>query len=97
MITKFSFNKDKNIMDVRVEVTLDCKPKSNHREQMYNSAYSLTNDTNSIVISQHDKDSKILVAEFTMKKAKQIDVVDMIGKEFSVYMEDYNDSSIYFP
>ena len=84
-------------MFVRVEVTLDCKPKNNHKQQMFDSADSLSNDTNSIVISQHNKDSKILIAEFTMKKAKQIDVVDMIGKEFSNYMEDYNDSSISFP
>jgi len=84
-------------MLVRVEVTLDCEPQNNHKEQMFDSAYSLTNATNCIVISQHKRDSKILVAEFTMKKAKQIDVVDMIGKEFSLYMGNYNDSSIYFP
>lgn len=84
-------------MNVRIEIRLDCKPKSNHKRQMFDSAESLTNDTNSIVISQHNKDNKILIAEFTMKKAKQIDVVDMIGKKISNYMEDYSDSSIYFP
>ena len=64
---------------------------------MFNSTEYLTNDVDSIVISIHPQNSKIIVAEFTVKKAKQIDVVDKIGKEFSYYLEDYNDSSIYFP
>ena len=84
-------------MIVRVEITLDCKPKDTHKKQMFSSAEYLTNDVNSIVISIHSKDSKIIVAEFTIEKAKQIDVVDKIGKEFSYYMEDYSDSSVSFP
>ena len=84
-------------MIVRAEITLECKPKDSHKKQMFNSAGHLTNDVNSIVISTHPQNSKIIVAEFTIEKAKQIDVVDKIGKEFSYYMEDYSDSSIYFP
>ena len=88
---------NRGTMIVRVEITLDCEPKDTHKEQMFSSAEYLTDDVGSIVISIHPQNSKIIVAEFTMEKAKQIDVVDKIGKEFSYYMEDYSDSSIYFP
>jgi hypothetical protein len=37
------------------------------------------------------------VAEFTINKARQIDVVDGIGKQFSYNLEGYLESSISFP
>jgi len=37
-----------------------------------------------------------LAAPFSIPKARQIDVVDRIGKRFW-YVEDYQDSSIYSP
>ncbi|MDM8536936.1 MarR family transcriptional regulator [Desulfobacterales bacterium HSG17] len=62
---------------------------------MYDASQSLTNDTDSINIFQHNE--KTLIAEFTINKARQIDVVDRIGKHFSYDMSNYSQSSISFP
>lgn len=64
---------------------------------MYGAAEFLANDTDSIYIYQHKGKSHNLVAEFTINKARQIDVVDRIGKEFSYNMENYSQSTISFP
>ncbi len=84
-------------MNVAVEITFPIPPTKEHKEQMYEAAEFLTNDEESIVILQPSGKPPRLVAEFTINKARQIDVVDKIGREFSYSVEDYNDSSISFP
>lgn len=64
---------------------------------MYAAAKYLTNDINSIEISVSKNKSNKIVAEFTINKSKQIDVVDKIGKEFSYCMSNYDQSSVSFP
>ena len=44
-----------------------------------------------------DELPNIMLAEFTMPKARQMDVVDKIGRTFSLFMEDYSTQSIWFP
>jgi hypothetical protein len=64
---------------------------------MYEAAEYLTDDMNSIVISLPPSRPKLIVADFSIKKARQIDVVDRIGREFRSGLEDYDTSSISFP
>jgi DNA-binding MarR family transcriptional regulator len=63
---------------------------------MYDAAESLTDNKRSILVSIPTNKLKAIVAEFTMKKARQIDVVDMIFRQFK-YLTDYNTSTITFP
>jgi hypothetical protein len=83
-------------MKVRVELKLDTPPTLTHKEGMYFAASQLTNNESSIDIYMPESKSNLIVAEFTIQKARQIDVVDKIGKKFW-YVEDYSDSSIRFP
>ncbi len=83
-------------MHVKVEVELTRHPAKKHREIMYESAEVLTDDKNSIVISDHLTKPDVIMAEFTMKKARETDMVDKIGEEFD-YMEDSSTSWISFP
>lgn len=64
---------------------------------MYEAAEYLTSDVRSIIILQPEAKCDKLVAEFTIDKARQIDVVDKIRKEFSYRVENYSQSSISFP
>jgi len=57
----------------------------------------MTNDRDSIRVSVEDDLPNIMLAAFTMRKARQMDVVDKIGRTFSLFMEDYNTQSIWFP
>lgn len=79
---------------VKIELTTPVQKK--HIENMRNAAKALTTDRKSISITQPSKNSKVIVAEFAIKKAPQYKIVDRIGDEFSEYMEDYNDSTISF-
>jgi len=84
-------------MNVKVEIKLCSNPEKQNYDEMYNASESLTNDVDSIIIYQPKRPKNTLVAEFTIKNARQIDIVDRIGKEFSYNLEDYLDSSISFP
>ncbi|MCP4699029.1 MAG: hypothetical protein GY862_19575 [Gammaproteobacteria bacterium] len=83
-------------MNVKIEISLDVSPSGRHEEQARNIAEHLADDKSRVMVFAHPRRSKMLVAEFTIKKARQIDVVDKIGKSFWD-VEDYNDSSIAFP
>jgi hypothetical protein len=84
-------------MNVMVEIELAVKPKKKHWKVMQQAAEALTDDKSSIRVSESQDVENTLVVEFTMERARQIDVVDHIGDEFSEYMDDYEDSSISFP
>ncbi len=84
-------------MNVKVDIELGKRPEKRHKEHMYESAEALTDDTERIVISEHLNKPTTLIAEFTMKKARQMDVVDHIADEFTDDMPDYQDSAISFP
>jgi hypothetical protein len=84
-------------MNVKVEIKLCSTPNKQNYEEMFNAAEYLTNNIDSILIYQRMRPPNTLVAEFTIDKVRQIDIVDRIGKEFSYNLEDYLDSSISFP
>jgi len=83
-------------LNVKVEVELDCSAKDKHRKEMYDVAERLTDDKKNILISIPSNRLRTVIAEFTIKKARQIDVVDDIGREFLYCLSDYNESSIVF-
>ncbi|MBI4595071.1 MAG: hypothetical protein HY730_01680 [Candidatus Tectomicrobia bacterium] len=64
---------------------------------MSSSAKYLTNNEKSIVVYVPDDKPDSVVAEFTIDKARQIDVVDKIGKRFRVRVSNYSQSTISFP
>ena len=84
-------------MNVKVKIELCSSPEKKDHKEMYVAAESLTNEIDSIYIYQSHSKRHELVAEFTIDKARQIDVVDKIGKEFSYNVENYSQSSISFP
>ena len=83
-------------MDVRVRVDLSVAPQKKHVEQMRLGAWLLADDKSSVRVTRSDENVKSLVAAFTIPKARQIDVVDRIGRQFW-NVEDYQDLTIWFP
>ncbi|MCA9925262.1 MAG: hypothetical protein KC421_22970 [Anaerolineales bacterium] len=83
-------------MHVQVEIELDVPPTTVHHEFMQRSANSLTNDKNSVHITTPKDREMMIMAEFTMQKARQGDVVDKIGKTFH-FIKNYQDITIWFP
>ncbi|MBF0100200.1 MAG: hypothetical protein HQK77_04760 [Desulfobacterales bacterium] len=63
---------------------------------MREAAEDLTDNKNNVTVFTHAQKKKTIVAEFTIQKARQIDVVDRIGRAFH-FINDYNDSAISFP
>ena len=84
-------------MNVKVQVELISYPKAVDREDMLASATYLTNDKKSVVVYIPDDMQKMIVAEFTINKARQMDVVDEIGKRFRCHVIHYSQSTISFP
>jgi DNA-binding MarR family transcriptional regulator len=84
-------------MNVRVEVELISSATEADREDMFSSAKYLSNNETSIVVYIPDDKPDSVVVEFTIDKARQIDVVDKIGRRFRNYVENYSQSSISFP
>ncbi len=82
-------------MNVKVKIQLSQLPTKKDREQVYEAAEALTNDKKSISINQPAKTSAALFVEFTVTTARQIDVVDRIGRAFWI-VDDYSDSVISF-
>ncbi len=83
-------------MYVQVEISLDTNPIDVHQEDMRTAARSLTNDTSSVHIIVPENQENVIIAMFTIAKARQMDVVDKIGKRFH-FVDDYADCSIQFP
>lgn len=83
-------------MIVTVQITLLTAVSEKDREEMYLAAAMLTNKTESITIKTHTEDQKEVIVEFGIKKARQADVVDSIGRAFKRTITSYNDLSISF-
>ena len=84
-------------MKVRVYVTLSVEPTKKHQDDMRFSASTRTDDKASVSIYTAPVDSKTLVAEFTVPKARQMDVVDRIVQAFEDFVSDAIDFSASFP
>ena len=82
-------------MEVSVTIDLSVDPQSKHVEQMQSAARSLTDNLSSVRVTCPPAAPKEICAVFSIPKARQIDVVDMIGRRFW-QVEDYQDSSIGF-
>ena len=80
-------------MNVKVEVELSSSPTEVDREDMLASATYLTNDKKSVVVYIPDDMQNTIVAEFTINKARQMDVVDGIGKRFRCNVIHYSQCS----
>ncbi|MBF0121355.1 MAG: hypothetical protein HQK79_21175 [Desulfobacterales bacterium] len=65
-------------MNVRVELELTSLPKLNHEKQMIKAANKLTDDKSSVATFNHSEKSQTIVTEFTITKARQMDVIDRV-------------------
>ena len=83
-------------MNVSVEVQLQVRPTDKHRAQAQSAARHLTDNGDSVRISFVPATPKRVLAEFTIPKARQMDVVDRIAKTFW-NMDDYGTCTIWFP
>lgn len=84
-------------MKVSVYVTLSVEPTEKHQDAMRISASTRTDDKASVSVSTATDNSKTLVAEFTVPKARQMDVVDRIVQAFEDFVPDSIDFSASFP
>lgn len=82
-------------MNVKVEIQLTKIPQEHEIEQIYSATESITNNKESIFITPLTKQPLVVIAEFTIEKARQIDVVDHIGRAFW-QVDHYSDLSISF-
>src|SRR5438445_268616 len=82
-------------MQVFVTIDLSITPQQRHVEQMRSAARSLTDDLDSVQVTCPSDSPKQIKARFTVPDARQVDVVDWIGRAFW-QVEDYQDSSIGF-
>jgi hypothetical protein len=83
-------------MKVRVEVELTASPTEMDGEEMAASARALTNHQKSVMVSVPEDKPNTIVAEFTVNKARQMDVVDGIAREFRCFVSNYSHSAISF-
>ena len=84
-------------MKVRVEMELRSAPAKVDEEVMSLAAACLTNDKDSIAVSFSEDQPNTIVAEFTINKARQMDVVDRIGRMFRTSVTNYTQYAISFP
>ena len=84
-------------MNVSVQVDLSAAVGEKHLAEMGSAANLLTDDRDSVRVSVLPDNSKSMLAEFTIPKARQMDVVDKIMREFAMFMEDYADQTVWFP
>ena len=83
-------------MSVKVYVGLTVPAGERHLREMRDAAEALTDNVSSISISD-DPDATLAIAEFTMAKARQLDVSDRIMRRFAQDMPDYSTQSVSFP
>jgi hypothetical protein len=84
-------------MKVCAEVELTAPGATKHLREMNSAAERMTDDQSSVRAWVDKEKPKSVFAEFTMPKARQMDVVDRIMHEFALYMEDYSTQSLWFP
>jgi len=81
---------------VHVEIELLTALNNKDKEQMYHAATMITDDVESIIINEPSKDGKEVAVEFSIKKARQADVVDSIGRAFRRNVENNIGTTISF-
>jgi repressor LexA len=83
-------------MYVQVTVEIGVIPTAVHHQEMRSAARSLTNDKNSVHVAALKDGEMEITAVFTINTARQMDVVDKIGRRFW-NVEGYQGCSINFP
>jgi repressor LexA len=83
-------------MKVRVQIQLMSSPTEGDLEDMFAAAEYLTNDQKSVFVYVMDDRKDTVVAEFTINKARQMDVVDDIARRFRFCVANYGHSTISF-
>lgn len=86
-----------NQMDVRVQIDLSVPPADNHIEALNSAACHLTDDRESVRVTVDPDAPKSMIAAFTIPRAREMDVVDKIMRECAMFMEDYQDQTVWFP
>ena len=84
-------------MKVCSEVELTALGAAKHLRVMRSAAEHMTDDQSSVRAWVDQEKPRSVFAEFTMPRARQMDVVDKIMHEFALYMEDYGTQSLWFP
>ncbi len=82
-------------MNVSVNIVLGVPALEKHRRQMRQVARMLTNAASSVRVFQFAEEPRWLGVSFTIPNARQVGVVDRIGRAFWM-IEDYQDMSIGF-
>lgn len=83
-------------MLVTVRVELMSSPTEIDERDMFASAGYATNDPKSVTISIPEDRANVIVAQFTVDRARQMDVVDAIAREFQIGVRNYGQSAISF-
>lgn len=84
-------------MKVCAEVELTALGTAKHLREMKAAAERMADDRSSVRAWVDKEKPKSVFVEFTMPRARQMDVVDRIMHEFTLYMEDYSTQSLWFP
>jgi hypothetical protein len=84
-------------MNVKVQVELMASPTEVDKDEMRGAARHLTINKENVVVYAPDDKPNTIVAEFTINKARQMDVVDRIAREFRFWVSNYGQSTISFP
>ena len=84
-------------MNVKVEIELSTSATQIDQDEMREAAGYCTDDHRSILVYIPEGDQKTIVAEFTIPKARQMDVVDGIYRKFARTVSHYSQSAISFP
>ena len=89
--------KPKRTRKVHVEIVLSIPATAGHLEVLRSAAQSLTCDAASISVSTDPAAPRITDTEFDIPWARQEDVVDRIMKTMKMDVENFENSSIWFP
>lgn len=84
-------------MKVIVYIELSVAVGKRHLSEMQAAAQRFADNKDSLVVSVDPDDNNVAIAEFTMPKARQMDVVDRIMRRFAQNMPDYETQSVGFP
>ena len=84
-------------MRVRSAIKLSVPAEKRHVEVARRAAERLTTDKTAVTVGIADGDKNLIVTEFPVPKAPQIDVCDRIFKTMAREMEDYLDQTLVFP
>ena len=84
-------------MEVRVQIDLSVSAGKKHLAEMRSAADQLTDDEESVRVFVPPESPTSMIAEFTMPKARQMDVADTIMRRFALYMDDFADQTLWFP